>query len=671
LRQSSLAVLAACLAALPANAEEADGQDTGFEVGELVVTALPYAAASTANVFTSIDRLSPQVIERQTVDNAWELFGRLPGVLLTDFNQGTTSGRFSMRAFNGEGEINAVKLLIDGVPSNTNDGGMTFLDGVFPLEISSLETVRGTLDPRVGLYAIAGSAAIQTRSRGDYLDLRLGAGAWGGREAQAAAGHELGGVQHNYFVGWRATDGYRDHAELERFGVSGKWSVPLGETARITALARAYRAEADEPGYLTRADARATPRRSYAISATDGGERELRQAALAYSGSPAEALAADAVLYVNSFEDQRFVRFSAGVSQQERRADETQWGARGSLRWEAPAGPLHALTLEAGAEYQGQDVVSRRYLTNRRVRTAQTRDQSYDLTNTGLYAQAVIEPTAQLKLIPGYRVDWIDGDYRDWRTGVTAPAFDYGAIGQPKFSAIWTPRPDLMVYGNYGRTFQIGAGSGAYRIPPRILELEPSKNDGWEVGLKHTFTDRWQARVAYWEQTASGEVKRRLNDPLGDSQNLGRTKRHGFDVQASLDVTPEVQLWGAVTFQNGVIKAPDPTLPAARGKRIDHVPTRLAAGGADWKATDRLRLSLSVNAQNSYYLEPTNTTDRFGGFVLANAEASYRLTKTLELQVQVKNLTDERYEYVWWDGTQSLHAPGETRGVHAALLARF
>ena len=183
LRQPSVAVLAACLAMAPGavQAAETEGQDTGFEVGELVVTALPYASASTANVFTSIDRLSPQVIERQTVDNAWELFGRLPGVLLTDFSQGTTSGRFSMRAFNGEGEINAVKLLIDGVPANTNDGGMTFLDGVFPLEISSLETVRGTLDPRVGLYAIAGSAAIQTRSRGEYLDLRLGAGAWGGR----------------------------------------------------------------------------------------------------------------------------------------------------------------------------------------------------------------------------------------------------------------------------------------------------------------------------------------------------------------------------------------------------------------------------------------------------------------------------------------------------------
>jgi len=677
LRQASLAAIATILTLSAAGAHAADAaasaapQDTAFEVGELVVTALPYGAASAASVFTSIDRLSPEVIERQTVDNAWELFGRLPGVLVTDFGQGTSSGRFSMRAFNGEGEINAVKVLIDGVPANTNDGAMTFLDMVFPLEIANVETVRGTLDPRVGLYAIAGSAAVRTRSRGDDVDLRLGVGAWGSHEAQLAVGRDGERLQQNYFVGWRESDGYRDHAEFERRSLSGKWSYRLGEAGQVTALARTYKAEADEPGYLTRADARATPRRSYDISATDGGERTLSQVALAYEGAPREGFSADAIAYASAFDDTRFVRFSAAVAQQERMADEEQKGARASVRWEAPSGRLHALTLEAGAEVQRQEVVSERYLTDRRVRTRQTRDQKYDLQNTGGYVQAVVEPVAGLKLVPGYRVDWVDGDYHDRLTGVRAEAYDYGAIGQPKISAIWSPTPNLMVYGNWGRTFQVGAGSGAYKIPPRVAELEASINDGWEVGAKHTFLERWQARMAYWEQTASGEVKRRLNDPLGDSENLGETRRRGFDVQASLEVTPALQVWGALTLQRAVIEEPDPAMPAARGKRIDHVPTRLVAGGVDWKATDALSLSLSVNAQNDYYLEPTNTTGRFGGFTVADLQATYRLSRRVDLQLEVKNLTDARREYVWWDGVQTLHSPGEARSLHAAVLARF
>ena len=98
-------------------------RDTSFSVGDIVVTARDMAGSS-ATVLTSVDRLGGDIAQRQSVDNTWELFARLPGVTLTDFNQGTTSGRFSIRGFNGEGEINAVRLSIDGIPANTNDGGM-------------------------------------------------------------------------------------------------------------------------------------------------------------------------------------------------------------------------------------------------------------------------------------------------------------------------------------------------------------------------------------------------------------------------------------------------------------------------------------------------------------------------------------------------------------------
>lgn len=674
---STLAILAALAAAWPAHALAAADDltdanaDTVFTVGELVVTAMPYGAAA-EELLTSVDVLGSSIIERQNIDNAWELFGRLPGVLTTDFNQGTTSGRFSFRGFNGEGEINAVKLLIDGVPSNTNDGAIAYLDAVFPLEIVSAETVRGTIDARYGLNNIAGDASILTRDGGTYAKARLGYGGWNAREVQAAAGYETPRLTQNYFAGWRASDGYRDHAELERSGFSARWGLRSGDgSARFGASVRYYRATADEPGYLTAADAAATPRRSYAISQTDGGRRTIQQYALRYDGTPVQALSTDAALYLNRFDDTRFVRFSAAASQQERVAHERQWGALANLSYDVPPGPLYALALAAGADVQFQDIDSLRYLAVRRVRTRQTRDQTYSLDSAGAYVKLAIEPAATLKLIPAYRVESIGGDYLDRITGLTAPVNDYGLIGQPKFSAIWTPRPDVMVYGNWGRTFQVGAGSGAYKISPRTTDLDPSINDGWEVGAKLTRADRFDARLAYWEQTASGEVKRKLNDPTGDSENLGRTKRSGVDLQVAFDFTPDLHAWGAVTYQRAIIKEPDPATPMARGKSIDHVPTHVVAGGIDWNATDRLTLSASMSAQDSYFLEQTNTTGKFGAYVLANLDIAYALTSHAELQVQLKNLADERYEYVWWDGVQSLHSPGDGRALYAALMVRF
>ena len=48
-----------------------------------------------------------------------------------------------------------------------------------------------------------------------------------------------------------------------------------------------------------------------------------------------------------------------------------------------------------------------------------------------------------------------------------------------------------------------------------------------------------------------------------------------------------------------------------------------------------------------------------------------RVTKAIEISAQVRNLTNDRYEYVWYDGTQRLHAPADPRSVFGAVRARF
>ncbi|MGC7986007.1 TonB-dependent receptor plug domain-containing protein, partial [Salmonella enterica] len=85
-------------------------------------------------------------IQQQQAQYNWELFAQSPGVMLTQFRQGNESGKLSFRGFNGEGEVNAVKLLIDGIPSNDNAGGMPFLGTLLPLDIARIEVVRGTND---------------------------------------------------------------------------------------------------------------------------------------------------------------------------------------------------------------------------------------------------------------------------------------------------------------------------------------------------------------------------------------------------------------------------------------------------------------------------------------------------------------------------------------------
>jgi hypothetical protein len=101
--------------------------------------------------------------------------------------------------------------------------------------------------------------------------------------------------------------------------------------------------------------------------------------------------------------------------------------------------------------------------------------------------------------------------------------------------------------------------------------LAPSINDGWEVGLKFKPLQWLEGRIAYWEQVASDEVRRKLNDPTGDFDNVGRTRRDGVDVQFNAVPIKPLSLWVAGSVQNAKVLKPGGTEPQLRGKEIDLV----------------------------------------------------------------------------------------------------
>ncbi|MEH6791685.1 TonB-dependent receptor [Parasphingorhabdus sp.] len=655
--------------ATPKPRPAAQQADTSFSVGEIVVTARGMAGSSD-NVLTSVDRMGGDVAQRADVDNVYELIGQMPGIQVTDFNQGTTSGKFSMRGFNGEGNINAVKLLIDGIPSNSNDGNMPYIDVAFPLNIAAIEVVRGTSDPRHGLHAIAGSANILTRSGGSYVDARASVGSYDTLEGQLVAGLERGAVSQNYQIAYRDSDGYRDHSSSQRLSLSGRWGLALGEDVRLGAIARYYEADAEEPGYLTFADSRADPRMTNDYNISDGDSRTIQQYAVTLDASFSDRLDWSAMAYHNRFRDDRYVKFSAAASQQRRLTAEDHFGLSTALHWHGYLSEI-PLMLEAGGNVEWQDNRSARWLSVERVPTSQTRDQQFDLTVGGVYVQAILEPAAWLRITPAYRIDRVGGDFSNRLNGSAAPINDYGSIEQPKLSVAILPAEGVTLYGNWGRTFQIGLGSGAYLIPPRQQDLAPSINTGWELGAKYRLGETVEARVAYWEQSATGEIARKLNDPLGDFENVGATDRRGVDVQLGVKPASGLSLWAAVAWQEATIAQPPADSPQLVGNAINHTPRWLWSGGAEYAPSESLSLSLTGRGQSSYHLTTANAEGKWGELAVFDAAARFRVNERLELGLAVKNLGDRYYEYVWWDGSQTLHSPANGRNVTASARLRF
>lgn len=87
----------------------------------------------------------------------------------------------------------------------------------------------------------------------------------------------------------------------------------------------------------------------------------------------------------------------------------------------------------------------------------------------------------------------------------------------------------------------------------------------------------------------------------------------------------------------------------------------------------KLKSSLWTTGQSSYYVDEANKKGKFGEYALLNLDIGYQVNKLVDLQFQVKNLTDTYWEYVWYNTTanQTAHAPGDGRAFYGAINVKY
>jgi iron complex outermembrane receptor protein len=261
--------------------------------------------------------------------------------------------------------------------------------------------------------------------------------------------------------------------------------------------------------------------------------------------------------------------------------------------------------------------------------------------------QAVIQPLQALKIVPAYRVDRFSGSTR-LPGGINADLQRYGTIEQPKLSVVYAINSALNVYANWGRTFQVLTGSTA---PAYLTDgqgaFRPSINTGKEVGIKFQ-SPRVQARVSAWQQDATDEV---ANMPAtGTSVGLGETRRRGVDLQANLQLGDDWTLWASHAIQEAkVVSAFAADGSSLAGREVFSTPRYISNLGSDYRVSDRLQLGLQARMQGDYYIDSPNLLGKYGGFAVVDVNARYALTEAISLDLQVRNLADRDYAYVWYD----------------------
>lgn len=631
----------------------------------------PGGSAQRGLLVGSRDLTTRLELQDEHPDDTYELFSKTPGVTMARYGQGIINTDVAIRGFAGDGTTPHAKLLIDGVPSHLHNG-YGELDQLFPLAIGSIEVFKGTSDVRYGRFNTAGNYYVTSRTD-EATELQATYGSFNSFEAQAYSGLELGPLTQNLFAGYRQTNGFRQHSEIQKYSASGRWALELNDSGSLAFMARLSGYEGDSPGYLSAENARPARRSSSAFANQDGGEKEVQHLSLHFDHEFfADTLRLSAKLYRQAFERTRWVRFSEEGSLQERFDDQTQAGLVSTLEWL----PHADWSLTIGFDVQDEAVLEQRFGTMGQVRLRDTgnviRNFDYDLRSYGGFGSVEFRPFERVAVSVGLRADALGGSFRstDAEGNATyADIVDYGLIVQPKTNLSVALVGELVVFGNYGRSFQSPFGSSLYAVPDASRSPEVSLNDGWEVGAKYGSAAGLEVRLSYWQQNASREFV----SLDGVDQSVGETSRSGVEAALSWHPVRPLLLWGNFSWNDSEISNPGDAATETAGNRLRSIPEFTTSFGARFDPTDYLFFAAHFDGQGSYFVNELNEGGRFGDYLLANAEAGLENDQH-RLQLQVSNVFDSYLEYVFdfsADGTNTIHSPGAGMNANVSYVHTF
>jgi len=622
------------------------------------------------NLAGSYDVITSDELKYERPDDTLELFSKVPGVTLSRYNQGIINTDISIRGFAGDGVTPHAKLLIDGIPSNLHNG-FNELDQLFPSGIGGIETYKGTGDARYGLLNIAGNYNVSSRVD-EAREIQLTYGSYDAREISGYWGLKTGKLTHNYFLGFRESNGYRDNTDVSKYSFSGRWFYDFDDNTSLGFIARHAGYEGDSPGYLSAEEARTNPRSSADFASEDGGDKTTSHFSLHYNKTLLSGdLKLSSKAYFQNFERERFVRFSEAGSLGNRFDDQDQFGIINTFNWRID----DQWTLKGGLDFEYQDVLEQRFGTvgQSRIRDLNnvTRNRDYTLETFGGFLSLEQNPTDWLRWNVGVRLDKIEGDFTSTdNAGIETDGdiFDFGVIFQPKANLFIATSDTTTIFANAGRSFQHPIGAALFTTTGDVNGRDVSLNDGWELGVKWQATEDISFRLSVWQQFAKDEFV--LID--GDTQNVGETERSGIDFSLNYNITDKTTLWGNYSHTFTEITNPGSN-DAIRGNDLRSIPEYNYSVGLNHQFSDKLFGRLHVDGQGSYFVNENNQGGRFGGYTLVNLGFDYQLGNGA-ISFQINNLLDRDYEYVFdfsSDGTNTIHSPGDGRNASISYKSRL
>ncbi|WP_435635180.1 TonB-dependent receptor [Pseudomonas solani] len=305
-----------------------------------------------------------------------------------------------------------------------------------------------------------------------------------------------------------------------------------------------------------------------------------------------------------------------------------------------------------------------------------------------IYAFDSIELDPQWILNLGLRYDSFETDAKTKAASgaTTFKASDKSEFVNYQVGLVWKPASNGSIYASYATSAtppgaMLGEGTEGNGLPTSVgtptsivSDLEPEETVNYELGTKWDLLDERLSLTAAIFRTEKENTRILVSNYT--YENAGKTRVDGFELSASGKLTDKWQVFAGYSYLDSELVD-----PGAVGNRTGVVTSITnAAKGNEMPNTPKNSFSLWTTYQvlpqltvggGAFYVDDVfgdnNNSVYVPSYWRYDAMVAYKLTKNVDLQLNVQNLTDETY----YDKAYSTHFANQAAGRTALLSTNF
>ncbi|MFH7766624.1 TonB-dependent receptor [Acinetobacter sp. BSP-28] len=237
------------------------------------------------------------------------------------------------------------------------------------------------------------------------------------------------------------------------------------------------------------------------------------------------------------------------------------------------------------------------------------------------------------------------------------------------------PVENASIYASYATSANpvgVDAGDGSEGIGANYSNLDPEESQTFEIGTKwDLLQDRLNLTAAIF-RTEKQNARIQLSPTT--YSNIGESKVDGIELGLNGKITDKWDISAGYTYldseatKNGVscrgTTCTDQTV--FNGNQMPNVPKNSATLWTTYQVLPQLQLGAGATAMDKVYGDLANTK-YVPGYVRYDAMARYNVNENIDLQLNVNNLSDERY----FTKAYASHYATEAEGRSAVLSLNF